>query len=152
MKQLILLLACAAALVGCSTVDPATGQRVHDPVKTEKVRAALKPLASAAVAGVVANNPEAGAYFDQAAAAVCQMRDAQAFTLENFRARLLGIIDRQTGVDPLVRIGFVSLISIFEINYAERLRADLPPDKFTWNLLDVLCDGIRGGIGTPVSP
>lgn len=137
---------------GCKSIDPVTGQQVFDPVKTMKVRAAIKPFVAASVARIVEKNPEANLYFDQAASAICEMRDAGSVSFEQFRARIMGIIDQHVRVDPLVRAGFVSLVSVFEFNYADRLNADLPPDKFTWNLLDVLCEGIRGGIGAPPTP
>jgi hypothetical protein len=151
----LILLTILALLVllmaGCKTVNPATGLREFDQIKTEKVRAALKPVVSSVVMGVVAKNPESNLYFDQAASAICEMRDAKEVTPLLFRARLMGIIDRQKDVPLPVRIGFTSLIAIFEINFADRLKADLPPEKFTWNLMDVLCDGVRGGVGSPAS-
>lgn len=137
-------------LCGCKSIDPTTGQQVFDQVKTEKVRAVLKPVVSGAVVAVLAKNPQGAVYFNLAASAICEMRDTKQVNVETFRARLLGIIDQHaTRVDPLIRTGFLTVIALFEINYADRLHADLSPEEFTWNLLDVLCDGIRGGTATP---
>jgi len=147
-KFTVMLLACLF-LVGCTTLGP-DGTTVYDPIKTEKVRAVMKPLITEATGRVIDGNPDVRGYFTAAAVVTCEMRDAKAFVLVNFRARLMGILDASdVRVDPLVRTSFNTIIAIFELNYADRLKADLPEDEFVWNLLDVLCDGIRGGVAGP---
>lgn len=143
----MVMFAMLLAFTGCSTINPQTGQKEFDPVKTEKVRSAVKPLVTAGVAATVKQVPDAGLYFSKAAVVICEMRDTKEVSVINFRARLLGILDEQhVKIDPLIRTGFITIISVFDINFADRTRADLPPDQFVWNLLDVLCDGIRTGI------
>lgn len=136
-----------ATLPACRTVNPTTGAAEFDAVKTEKVRGVMKPIITEAVSRVVEKAPEARLYFEQAAGVVCELRDARKFDPVNLRARLFGILDASTvRVDPLIRTGFNTAVAIFEINYADRLRADLPEEGFVWNLMDVLCDGLRGGL------
>ena len=130
-------------LTGCTTLN-SDGDRVFDPVKTEKVKAIIKPQVSTLVALVVNNNPGTREHFQLAADQICLLRDSGQVTPATFQVAINSAFANWDGSNRLEVIAGVNvLIALVEINYADRLRADLPPEKFAWNLFDVLCEGIK---------
>src|SRR5690349_3808610 len=105
-KTTVLICALALSILcGCKTVNPQTGVKEFDPVKTEQVRAVIKPMVSGGVAALLQKVPTSRPYIEQAAGAVCEMRDAKAFDPVNLRARLIGILDASNvKIDPLLRV------------------------------------------------
>lgn len=149
MKRIFLIpiLAFAIALVGCKTLNPETGEKEFDPVKTAQVRAAIKPAVSTLVTSVIINNPTSLQYFQVAGTNICKLRDDHAVSLSAFKEALNSAFSGWEGAaDPVVAGAINTLIALVEINYANRLRADLPEEEFAWNLIDVICDGITQGI------
>lgn len=144
MKKIILLCSLCLTLAACKTGG------VYDPVKTEKVRASIKPVVSTAVRVWLASEPNP-VYRDAAKAfadVVCQMRDEGEFRASVLTQRL----NAELAIHGLLTDLWAAtakdlIIAQFEIFIADKVRADLPPDQFAWNLLDVLCEGIRSGIG-----
>lgn len=139
--------------VGCKSLNPNTGQVEFDPVKTEQVKAAIEPVVSSAVRRVVIDNPETAQYFQQAVDVFVQMRDTQQFSPEYLVLALDKAAEKEdwfSKLDPEVA-GYVLdaknlMIALYRINFADAGRADLSPEKFAWNLLDVLASGVGQGL------
>lgn len=142
------------SLLGCKTFNPATGQKEFDPVKTQKVRAAIKPAIATTVVAAIQNNPETRPAFAKSAMHVCAMRDSGEVNLTQLKelvnAELTPFVK-----DDLVLAGAINTVfALVEINFADRLRADLPEDEFVWSMLDVLCESISQAVlqTTPPEP
>lgn len=148
-KKLPLLIALPFLLMGtgCTTLNPATGQQEYDPVKTAKVREIIKPVISEATYQGLKETPQLRIYFSQVRDVICAMRDKKQFDPEMLVASLNNVITTTGFVDnPWARIGLHSLTSMYRIYWVDRGRADLPEDKYLWNILDVMCDGINQGL------
>ena len=149
MKTHILVLTMCLGLLasGCTTTNPDTGEREYDPVKTEKVRAAIKPVLSTAVAAVIQKHPEARRPFSLMGVQLCSLRTTGTIDPKAIRDAVnAALLKSDAEIDPIIAGVGNLVISLFEINYADRLQADLSPEQFTWNLLDVLCDSIHQGV------
>ena len=147
MRNFLLSMALILAITGCATVNPNTGDREFDQVKTEKVKAIIKPQVASLVTLVVNNNPEARQYFELAAEQICLLRDTGEATPATFQVAINSAFANWDRANrPGVVIGINGIIALLEINYANRLRADLPPEEFAWNLFDVICEGINQGL------
>src|SRR5690606_31409201 len=124
-------------LVGCITGCKTLGQ--FDPVKTEKVRASVKPVVSTGIRVWLASEPNP-AYRLAAkgfADVICEMRDTNMFESKVLVQRLNAELIKHELINDLWAATAKDLIiSQFEIFIADRVRADLPPDEFAWNLLD----------------
>lgn len=134
-----LLLFAAICLTGCTTSG------VYDPVKTAKVQASVKPVVAALVRAEVAAQPQNVTYIRSVGNVFCQMQTNGNFT----PAYLTAEINKLT--TPLVHDQIVllvrdTLISLYEINYADRFKAELAPDKWPAFLAELMCGGINAGL------
>lgn len=146
MRHTIALSFILAALVGCTTFNPTTGQKEYDPVKTHKVRATIKPAVATLVTAAIQDNPTTRPAFARIANHVCSMRDGGEVSLTKLKEAVNAELAPYTS-DNLVLAGSINtLFALIEINFADRLRADLPEDEFTWSLLDVLCESIMQAV------
>jgi hypothetical protein len=156
MKKLFDILAIIGLVViftGCTTYNPDTGQKEYDPIRTEQVKAAIEGVAVVAVRRVLDDthekSPNVLLYLQQSADFVCLMKTEKKFSPEFLIDGLnKGLADtfQNQGVDPLILDLKELLISIYKINYASRLNADLNEEGFLLNMLDVLCNSMNRGI------
>lgn len=156
MKTIIAL--CAAAILfvtaGCQT----GGQ--FDQVKTDSVKVALQIPVQETITRIIRNSPqhsdEIANYFRAVGTVFCKMRDSGQFDT----TYLIAEVDKataglQAGLDPLAITAKNTALALYAIFYAQRTKADLPPDKFAWNLADLNCKAINTGLkdagkaGTP---
>lgn len=153
--RLVCVLSVAAVLlagpVGCTTVKD--GTKVYDPVKTEQVKAAIKPVVASIVRRVVVKNPETAQYFVDAKNVFVSFRDGGQFKPSVIVDALNAAVTKEGWINKLdpETAGYVAeaknlLVALYELNYADAGNADLPADKFAWNLLDILADGIATGL------
>ena len=153
LKFLIAFVLVLPLLTACKTTNPETGQREYDPIKTQQVQAAVKPVVTGVVTAVINRHPEARKPFQKAADNICTLRDNRMFSVDSLRMAFNSAFeDFNQKTDPLVVNGIQLVIALFEINLANKLQADLPPDEFAWSLLDILCDGINQGLAATGSP
>lgn len=173
LKMSVLMSAAVAVLlIGCPsctttertvTVD-ANGNAVtnvvktFDPVKTAQVKAALEVPIKDGIRRVLAKSPqhsdEIAKYIREFGIVFCGMRDS-------------GKFDPQVLIDEGAKIGFplldkesqdiAALIkdtgqSLYKIFWAERFQADLPADKFMFNVADFFCTSIDEGLKTAGKP
>lgn len=132
---------------GCTTTDPTTGQTQFDPVKTEKVREAIKPVAASAVRRVIESNRTSVEYFKRTSDVICQLAADKKFEPSVVVDAINKVVDDMGLIkDENILDAKNLLIALYKINYADRLNADLPEQSFAWNLLDVLCSSIKQGI------
>lgn len=157
-KRIFAFLVCAIALLSftaCSTLNPNTGEREFDPVKTQSIKEATKPLVASLVRrGIVdiyEKDPNVLIYFQASAQTFCTMRDQKAFSVQVMRLSLertladTGIFPNSK-VDPLIIDVKNLIIAIYAVQYENRLRADLSEEEFLWNILDSMCQGFETGI------
>lgn len=146
MRNYLFIVLFAFAVCGCSTFNPDTGQKEFDPVKTHKVRAALKPAISTVVLGTIIHNPEAREPFGKAAVHICKMRDSGEVNLTQLKEAVNSELAPLLRNDLVVAGTINTVFSLIEINFADRFRADLPEEEFVWNMLDVLCEAITQAV------
>ena len=147
------LLLTVGILTGCKTTNPNTGEKEFDQVKTEQVKAIIKPQVATAVTLLIHKRPDIRPYFVLAAENICALRDAGSLSPAFFQAAInSAFAEYPDRVDPLVVAGINTVIALVEINYANRLNADLPPEEFVWNLFDVVCEGIQLGLAPSAPP
>jgi len=149
----LILALLALVLVGCKTFNPATGENEFDPVKTEQVKAVLKPQVSTVIALLATKHPEARPYMLLAADNICKLRDDGFVSPASFQTAInAALANWENKNSPAVVASVNALIALVEINYANRLRADLPPEEYAWNIFDVFCEGIRQGLEQTAPP
>lgn len=146
----VALCAAVAILPACTTTDPTTGAKVFDPVKTDQVKSVLKPVIATSVSAVLKNSPqhapEIGSYFRSVAGVFCQMEANKSFS----PAYLIKEVDAHTSrllpQDPLIVGVKNSLVALYEINYGNSLKADIPPEQFLGQLASLFCAAINQGL------
>lgn len=154
-KTILSMLMAAAFCVGCMTKDPATGQKVYDPVKTEQVKEASKTLIASATRRTIVDtygyDKRVLLYFEKSLTTFKTMRDNREFSVATLRLNLEAAL-YETGIFPnpdidgLIIDGKNFLISLYAIQYENRLSSDLSEEGFLFNLIDALCNGTEQGI------
>lgn len=135
-----------AAVPGCTTMG------VRDPVKTEQVKAALTPLASAAVRRVLASNPSMAPFVARVGSALASVRDGGEFDPLVLATALDGVIARSSlsPEDKLLALDFKdTVLALYEIQFAGRFQVDLPENEFLADVLDVIAAAIERGTANP---
>lgn len=134
---------------GCTTTtyDPVTGWPVKtfDPVKTEKVKAALELPITGGIRRVINNSPnhsaEIGAYFAAVGRVFCSMQEQKAFDPLYLVGEINAIATPDINDETILDIKD-SLISLYRIFYADRFRAELSPEKWPYHVADLMCQSI----------
>jgi hypothetical protein len=158
MKKTITLLLTIASLVILPACHLPDG--TFDPVKTETVKNALQGPLQETVTRIIKNSPQhsaqIGNYFRAVGSVFCKMRDTGTFDSTFLIAELdKATAGLQSGLDPLAITAKNTAIGLYTVFYAQRTRAELPPDKFAWNLADLFCKAINTGLkdaGQPGTP
>lgn len=155
MKTLLPPLLLAVAIVtGCTTTTTdANGVKikVYDPVKTQQVKDAIAPVISSVVRRVVLNSPqhsdEIAGYFRAVGGVFCSASASGQLGPEQVVAALdAATVRLQQGVEPEIIDGKNLLLALYKINYGDRFKAELPPDKWPKNVADIICDSIHQGL------
>lgn len=156
MKQTILSLPLVLALsagifTGCTTTNPTTGETAYDPVKTEQVKAAVTPVVASVVRRVINNSPqhseEIANYLRAVGAVFCSASASGSLGPEQIIAAAdAATAGLQANVEPEIIDGKNLLLALYKINYADRFKASLPPDKWPKNVADVICASIDQGL------
>ena len=145
MRTMATALSLALACAGCKTFNPVTGQQEFDPVKTETVKAVAAPVVASAVRRVTTD--ENADYLRAGGAVFCAAsRSGQLDPVFLIDALEAATVSRQARVDPLVIDAKNLLVALYKINFNDRFRAELPPDKWPKNVADVLCEAIDLGL------
>lgn len=142
MKKLypiLLSILCVFGIVACRT------NGVYDPVKTAKVQAAIRPITAALVRAEATAQPQNVPYIRALGRVFCQMQTNADFSPKYLTAE----IDKLGSPfihDQLVMILKDTIISLYTINYEDRFRAELAPDRWPIFLAELLCNGISSGL------
>lgn len=145
----VITLLAVCAVTGCKSTNPTTGQREYDPVKTEQVKAAIEPIAAGAIRRVIENSPqhadEIATYLRSVGRIFCAME-----TNGNFSAEFL-ITEADKLTAPLLKDNYVvdiknAILALYRINYADRFKAELPPDKWPRHVASLFCASIDRGL------
>lgn len=137
--KIISILFCLSLTFGCRT----NGN--YDAVKTAKVQAAVRPVTAALVRAAALSEPQNRQYIRAIGNIFCQMQTNGNFTPQYLTAE----IDRLATPfvhDQLVLILKDTIISIYSINYEDRFKAELAPDKWPMFLAELMCNGISSGL------
>jgi len=131
----------------CTTVDPGTGERVYDPIKTDQVKAALAPFVTTGIRAVIANNPrhrdELGTYFRGVGTVFCRMHETGQFSADYIYEEIGKLVAPKIAeADPLLLAAKDAAVSLFLIFYADRFRAELPPDAWPAHVSELVCQSI----------
>lgn len=145
----VLTIAAVCIFAGCRSTNPTTGQREYDPVKTEQVKAAIEPIAAGAIRRVLQNSPQhsdqIAGYLRSIGGIFCAME-----TNGNFSAEYL-ITEADKLTAPLLKDNYVvdiknAILALYRINYADRFKAELPPDKWPRHVASLFCASIDRGL------
>jgi len=134
-------------------IDPVTGQpvKVYDPVKTQQVKDAVLPITASTVRRVLENNPtkavEIASYFRAIGTPFCSIAATGLVDLN----LLTNVLDAATAsrigkLDPVAIELKNTLLALFKVFYADRFKAELPPEAWTRNIADVICSALDQGL------
>lgn len=138
------------AFVALTACKGPTG--AYDPVKTQQVKDAVTPVVASVVRRVINNSPqhaeEISRYIRAVGSVFCAASaSGQLSPVEVITALDAATADLQSaGVDDEIIDGKNLLISLYKINYGDRFKAELPPDKWPKNVADVICESIDRGL------
>lgn len=146
MKTLVLLLAAALlATTGCKSLNPETGQREYDPVKTEKVVAAIHPVISDPLRRSLENSPQnaplIAEYLRGVGGVFCAMKANKKFTPEFLIDALNSLAVPKIKDSSIITVKN-SLVALYKIFYAEAHSVNLPEGEFFYHLADLFCSAI----------
>ena len=137
------LAVCMLSLTGCALFKDKSG--AIDPIKVEKVKAAIEPVVTIVVARVVKKNKDTALYFSAASDVFCKIKEtkefAPEFVVDALNRATEGLIANQDVNDAKILI-----ISLYKITAADKGRSNVSEDVFLTNLVDVLCNSIREGV------
>ena len=159
MKKLIslLLLALCVSVTACrsTSIDPVTGEKVKvfDPIKTQQAKEIVEPILRIGTRRIILNNPDnaiqTGNYFRYAGGVFCYMKETGQLDPTSITAGLRDLIPENYLAKEDVQIGLdfkVSLEALYRQFYNQRLRAELPPDKWAYHVADLFCNAIDAGL------
>jgi len=151
-KSIILLTVLSALLIamtGCISLNPVTGQREFDPVKTEQVKATLEPIISGGIRRAIQHSPnhadQIAGYLHSAANVFCSMDTNGNFSVEYLVTELDKIVAPALGDSYIIDLKNAA-IALYRVNYAERFRAELPPDRWPRQVASLFCAAINQGL------
>ena len=146
-----LVLGGAAVVTGCKSVNPQTGVKEYDPVKTDQVVAALEPIGASAIRRVLKNSPEhsdeIAGYMRSVGMVFYRMESTGEFDPAYVIAELdqIGSPYIPEDLDYVVDIKN-ALLALYKINYGDRFRAELPPDQWPRQVARLICSSINDGL------
>lgn len=143
-KQLFVIMAAAALLVGCQTA----GQ--YDPVKTKHVDDTVKVIVSTPISIMLIKNkkknPEKAevqaAYFRSIGAAFCEMKRTKTFDPIALTLKMDMIFKDLVKDDTDVLLLKNVMALLYSSLFASRLDAELPEESWMLHVTGVLCDSI----------
>lgn len=142
----VLLALFACLMIGCKSMNPATGQYEFDPLKTDAVKAALELPVKSAIRRAILNSPdhadEIADYFRQVATVFCKMSTTGTFDPLFLIAEVDKLVIPKIP-DPLILDAKDSLITLYRIFYSQRFTAELSPQEWPFHLADFFCTAIN---------
>ena len=151
----ITAIAAFIATTGCKTTTTVVSDgktnvvTQFDPVKTAQVKAAIEPVVAGAIRRVIKNSPqhsvEIGDYMRAVGYAFCTMRSQTNASPELLITMLDTLVAPKIQEDYIIDIKNAA-VSIYKINYGQRFQAELPPDKWPYQVADLLCTSIDTGL------
>lgn len=146
---LIAIMIGGIVLTACKSTNPQTGQREFDPVKTEQAKAAIQPLIAGAVRRVLAQNPDKAEqiadYLRAGGSVFCNMDLTGQFDPLVLAEKLDALVAPKVKDDYLLDIKNAA-IALYRVNYAERNRAELPPEQWARQIAGLFCAAIDQGL------
>jgi hypothetical protein len=134
----------SAAIVGCSSINPATGQREYDPVTTEQVKAALQGVTVIGLGEVLRKKPESAEYIRSVGSIFCRMKETKVFSVDYLVDEAnKATLEYQNGVDPLVLASKDSLIALYRVFLSKKGTAELPETEWPYHVADLFCESIN---------
>lgn len=149
---LLITLAGVVMFAGCKSINPATGQKEYDPIKTAAVEAAIKPTLASAVRRVIEAEPKTAPYFAQAADTFVKARDTKAWSPELIMAELNAAAEAEGWYKT--EDEWVSLaldvknlaLALYGIAYEGRFKMDMEEGQFLYHLTNVMAAGLAQGV------
>lgn len=144
----ILLALASGLLLGCKSVNPTTGKKEFDPVKTEQVKAALEPVVTSAVRRMIQNSPEHREeiirYLQGIGNIFCHMAETR--TVDP--VYLVNQADALTATYQAKLPDWAldvknAVVALYKIQYANRHSAELSAEQWPVHVADLCCQSIR---------
>jgi len=148
-KKIFLIVAAVLGLVlapGCSTLNPETGEREFDPVRTEKVTSVLKNAIADAVLFAAQKDANALPYLEASALVVCSLSSEEG-TLDSIALRSAldaASVNELKTVEAQMAINAV--VGLYEAALADKFRADVDANAYANAIVDCLCEGLTLGV------
>lgn len=122
----------------------------HQPVSVQSVKAAVAPIATQALCRAIQTvTPDytdaVAGYFRQIGNHFCDMQTSGDFSYAGLERALEKI------PSPLLTESYVvdvrlALAALYKVHYGDRLRAEIPPDRWLSQLSQVFCEAISEGL------
>lgn len=148
MRLIVLLLAAVLAapfLTGCKTTQP-DGTKVYDPVKTEQVKAAVKPLVTGLIRRGLQSETNAVPYVRQLQVVFEHMRDTKQFApsyLDSLlNEGLKNLPSDKEWVNYLLD-GKNTLVALYAILWDSKTKVDLSEEEWGYHLTDFFAQTIK---------
>lgn len=152
-KYILTLVALAAILLvmpACTTTDPATGQPVPDPVKTEKVVAVMRNTTANLAIYVLDKEPDSRPHLVAAHVIMCSLVNPEKpITPDEFRKALSGVTSGRSDASAELKIAINTIVGLYDIAYADRARADIAASSYAYHVLNTLCLGLSDVLTPP---
>lgn len=145
LRRLSTLLLLVPALLGLPVVTGCSSTRAPDPVRVEQVKGVMQQsVASAALLGIQ-KDKKAAPYLSAAAIITCDLASRKQLSPAELSLEL-----SKSDIDALKtvegQLALNTVISVYSVYFAERLRSDVSEKVYVSALLDTLCVGINQGI------
>lgn len=141
-----LLICCLLVFTACKSINPTTGVREYDPVKTESVKAALEVPVKGGIRRSILNSPqhsdEIANYFRSVGSVFCKMQTTAQFEpstlIDELNKFKIPQLENQIVADVKD-----AMVAIYRILYAQRFTAELSPEKWPYHVADFFCKAIN---------
>ena len=130
-------------LSGCALFKNDQGN--PDPVRIKQVEEAIKLPVAIAVERVVRKNPDFYAYFEAVDNVVCKMEENKNFD-PTYLVDQINLSTQHFIKNEDVNLVKETVVTLYKIFYADRLKSDIPENSFLSSLTSVLCSSIKTGL------
>lgn len=137
-------------IAAASRTEPPRAPIKHQPVKVAEVQAAITVIGRNSVCRSIQTthidyHESVAGYFRQVGEVFCRMADNGDFTHEGM-VRAVNGIPSPLLTDTYALDVKIALMALYKVTYGDRLRAEIPPDRWLAETSKVFCESISEGL------
>jgi len=146
---LIVAVSAISFTTGCRTTNPDTGEVVFDPVRTEKVQAAIKPAIATGVLIGIRQEAQAATAFvlaEQVLQDLVGQRQIDPTVVNDALIKLNLAALQSQDAKLAAQVGINTMLALYNAAVADRVQADIAEDQYLYAILQTLADGVSMGL------